>query len=203
MCTHGELNKSRENAKHQELCNGVKLFSFVQYTADIQEIQGGNTNSNVLYVLAAKHSNLSDETRQNTRATQYSSAVHSHIVAFLSAKMIVACLTIWLLRGSQVLFHGKALKLLGLVKVKIQEQNMIMGRWTQLGTQCINACLFHPAFCMYYQSVCTKYIASPKNCFSPRLDKKDAHLQGHCTDIRQTGGGGSIQFEMVFQEEKS
>jgi hypothetical protein len=50
MCTHGELNKSRENTKHQELCNGVKLFSFVQYTADIQEIQAGNTNSNVLYV---------------------------------------------------------------------------------------------------------------------------------------------------------
>jgi len=69
MCTHGELNKSRENTKQQELCNGVKLFSFVQYTADIQEIQGGNTNSNVLYVLAAKLSNLSDKTRQNTRAT--------------------------------------------------------------------------------------------------------------------------------------
>lgn len=172
MCTHEELNKSRENTKQQELCNCVKLFSFVQYTTDIQEIQGGNTNSNVLYVLAAKHSNLSDKTRQNTRATQYSSAVHSHIVPFLSAQMIVACFTIWLLQGSQVLFHGKPLKLLGHVKVKIQEQNMIMGRWTQLGTPCINACLFHPAFCMYYQSVCTKYIASPKNAFHQGLTKK-------------------------------
>ncbi len=50
--------------------------------------------------------------------------------------------------------------------------NMIMGRWTQLGTPCINACLFHPAFCMYYQSVCTKYIASPKNAFPQGLTKK-------------------------------